>query len=55
MDFNAWKREVNLVIQEVIGFDADDLTDFAYRKAWEAGRQPVSVAYDVLVANGYSL
>lgn len=53
MDFTTWKQHVNLIIQEVIGFDADDLTDFPYRDAWNAGRQPVGVAHDVLMANGY--
>jgi len=53
MDFKAWKRRVNAVIRRVCGFDADDLTDYAYREAWDRGKSPMRVAYDVLSENGY--
>ncbi|BCP02498.1 hypothetical protein MINTM018_52670 (plasmid) [Mycobacterium intracellulare] len=53
MTFNSWKQDVNLIIRLVTGFDADDLTDYPYREAWDNGRKPASVAYEVLAANGY--
>jgi len=53
MSFRHWKNRVSAVIRSVCGFDPDDLTDFAYREAWNAGRGPVSVAHEVLAANGY--
>lgn len=53
MTFNSWKQDVNLIIRLVTGFDADDLTDYPYREAWEKGRQPSLSAYEVMRANGY--
>lgn len=53
MDFYTWKRQVNGIILRVCGYEADDLTDFPYREAWEKGRQPSLAAYEVMRANGY--
>lgn len=48
MTFDEWKNKVNAEVQNLIGLSADDLPDFTYRDAFEAGESPESVAQQVV-------
>lgn len=50
LTYEEWKRQVNACVHTLTGLDADDLPDFAYRDAYEAGRTPAATARAVFRA-----
>lgn len=50
MSFDEWKEEVNVEVANLIGLSADDLPDFRYRDAYDAGETPEDVARQVVEA-----
>lgn len=52
--FERWMNNVDAVITSVTGALASlDLSDFAYRDAFDEGQRPVDVAREVLEQNGF--
>ena len=44
LDFDEWKRRVNLAVLQLCGMECDDLPDFDYQRAYEAGWAILAVA-----------
>lgn len=42
--FEEWKRAVDACVEARLGLGADDLPDFDYRRAYDAGRTPAATA-----------
>ena len=54
MTFEDWQREVNNALMRMCGMAIDDLPDYDYWCAWEAGDEPEETAKQVIEnAHGY--
>ena len=42
--YTAWKSLVNIELHKLCGMSSDDLPDYGYADAYEAGKQPKTVA-----------
>lgn len=40
IEFTAWKREVDRIMQALCGLTADDIDDWRYSADYEEGRSP---------------
>lgn len=49
--FEAWMKQVNAALEKAVGLSSEDLADYAYRDAYDAGKKPASVAKAVIKAN----
>ena len=50
MDFETWKNAVNAEVLRQTGMGADDLPDYKYRDAYDAGKGAKSVASSAVKA-----
>jgi len=48
--FTAWMKRVDWCIGKLVGFTSDDLPDYAYRDAFRAKKEPLTVARAVIKA-----
>jgi hypothetical protein len=53
--FEDWKREVDREVERRIGLSSDDLPDYCYRDAYDAGDAPEDVAIEVLAEAGFEV
>lgn len=51
--FDVWMKQVNAAINKACGLSSEDLADYAYRDAFDAGKKPASVAKAAIKANSY--
>ena len=51
--YNEWLRRVDRAIEAWSGLGVDDLADWLYRDAFDAGADPEDVATEVLEDNGF--
>lgn len=50
LSFEDWQKQVNIRVIKIIGLTIDDLPDFDYWSAWDAGISPSETARDVIQA-----
>lgn len=48
LEFELWKEAVDLWLMSLIGLTSDDIKDWAYRDAFDAGVHPNEAAQDAL-------
>lgn len=54
MSFKNWKSMIDSELIDIAGVESDDLVDFDYYGAYEAGEDATLVAYEVLKENGWT-
>ena len=53
--FSQWMGKVESEISSIVSLTSEDLEDFGYRDAYDAGERASSVAREVLEENGFDL
>lgn len=53
--FAVWLHTVNRAVQRRVGLSFDDLEDWGYRDAYDAGQSPKEAALEMLEDNGYDV
>ena len=49
--FETWMKQVDAALEKACGLSSEDLADYAYRDAYDAGKKPASVAKAAIKAN----
>ena len=53
MRFEAWMAEVDRQMKRLCGMTTQDIADFCYADAFDAGKTPLATAKRALKADGY--